>query len=280
MRRGYEPGRPTVTTGHAATAVSVVATVEAALAARGTGLDRTTVAVLGLGSIGRAALRLLLAVAPEPPRRIVLCDVTGSETRLAEFAATLPGHRARRDPHVDRRAPDAVYAAGLVVAATSATREPLDADRLCPGTIVVDDSFPPAVDPTAALARMRSRRDVLVVGGGLMHVGDARRTIVAGLGTAGLGSAGLGTAGLGSAGLGSAGPPDDALARYTARLPGTVAACQLESLARAAIPALPLVCGLVEPAQAHAYRQALTDAGVRAAPLHLLNQPVAPVHSD
>jgi predicted amino acid dehydrogenase len=249
------PDGPAVTTGHAATAVGVVATVEAALAARGAALDRTTVAVLGCGSIGRAALCLLLAVAPAPPERIVLCDVTGSEARLSAFAASLPGNRPIEIRTSTGPAPDAVYRAGLIIAATSAAREPLDAGRLRPGTIVVDDSFPPAVDPAAALARMRSHRDVLVVGGGLLHVGDARRTIVADL-------------------------PDDVLARLTAHrhMPGTVAACQLESLARAAIPALPLVRGLVDPAQAHAYRQALTDAGVRAAPLHLLNEPIDRTH--
>lgn len=81
---GFEVVRATdrattaVTTGHAATAVSVVKTVHAALAVSGRDLGDLTVAMVGLGSIGTSSLNLLLTRAPRPPAHLVLCDVAGS----------------------------------------------------------------------------------------------------------------------------------------------------------------------------------------------------------
>ena len=137
--------------------------------------------------------------------------------------------------------PDAVYRADVIVAATSGGPGTLDVDRLRPGTLVVDDSFPHCFDTTRALARMRDHGDVLVVGGGLLDCGPAERTVAAGL-------------------------------PLTARpgLPGMLASCQLESLLHAVVPGLPLVCGPVGAAGADAYWSALDAAGVKAAPRHLL----------
>ncbi|HEV2087551.1 MAG TPA: hypothetical protein VGR21_04485, partial [Cryptosporangiaceae bacterium] len=65
---------PVVTTGHAVTAVSVFRTVLAALGATGRHLGELTVAAVGLGSIGRTSLELLLTHAARPPARLLLCD--------------------------------------------------------------------------------------------------------------------------------------------------------------------------------------------------------------
>ncbi|GIJ76936.1 amino acid adenylation domain-containing protein [Micromonospora phaseoli] len=241
-----------ITTGHAATVVSVVLTVEAALAASGRHLAGSTLAVVGLGSIGFSSLRLLLARAPRPPARLVLCDIPSAAPRLRDQA-----NRLRSDGFAGTveicattsTVPDPGYAADLIIGATSAATEPLDVDRLRPGTIVVDDSFPHALNPVRALARMRHDRDVLVVGGGLLHVAETTRTVPADL-------------------------PPAAIAGHAAGfgLPGAVASCQLESLLRAASPTLPVVHGLVDDSTAATYAQALTEAGIGAAPLHLLHQ--------
>ncbi|MEV5410326.1 amino acid adenylation domain-containing protein [Thermopolyspora sp. NPDC052614] len=243
-----------ITTGHAATVVSVVKTVHAALRRSGHTLDALTVAVVGLGSIGRASLELLLTLAARPPARLILCDVAGSGPRLAELAADLIGRglaEAVETHESDPALPAAVYESGLIVSAVSGGGALLDIDRLRPGAIVVDDSFPHCFDTGKALARMTERRDALIVGGGLLAVRDVERRIAEGL------------------------PPAAALG-YASQpwLPGTIASCRLESLLRAAHPDLPLVHGLVSLPPALAYWESMAAAGVDAGPLHLLGRTV------
>ncbi|QLH25716.1 non-ribosomal peptide synthetase/type I polyketide synthase [Streptomyces sp. Rer75] len=247
-------GTTTVTTGHAATAVSVVKTVHAALAAAGHDLADLTVAMVGLGSIGTSSLHLLLGGAPRPPARLVLCDVAGSAPRLRALGAELRGSGLAGSVETAESAPDlpdVVYEADLIVTAVSGGTAVLDVDRLRAGTVVVDDSFPHCFDTARALDRMRGRRDVLTVGGGLLAVGDAERHIADDL-------------------------PPAAASGYAEQtwLPGTVASCRLESLLHTAVPGLPLVHGLVDASHAHAYREAVEAAGVSAAPLHLLGHTV------
>jgi hypothetical protein len=151
----------------------------------------------------------------------------------------------------DPALPDTVYEADLIVAAVSGPGAILDVDRLRPGAIVVDDSFPHCFDTVRAVGRMQQQRDVLVVGGGLLHCGSTDRRTVEGL-------------------------PPAATAGAVARLrpPGTIASCQLESLLLAATPGLAPVHGLVDIRLAEAYWTAVDAAGVRAAPLHLLDHTV------
>ncbi|MEV0218240.1 amino acid adenylation domain-containing protein [Streptomyces sp. NPDC050704] len=243
-----------VTTGHAATVVSVVRTVHAALDATGQELSDLTVAVVGLGSIGASSLRLLLTQARRPPARLLLCDVAGSRPRLKELAESLREQALADAVDVvesDAGLPSAVYEADLVVTAVSGGGTLLDIDRLRPGTTVVDDSFPHCFDTDRAISRMRSRKDVLVVGGGLLAVGATERHVADGL-------------------------PAPAAAGYLAQpwLTGTVASCRLESLLHASGADVPLVHGLVDGSAALAYWQAVETAGVRAAPLHLLGHPI------
>ncbi|MFF9909200.1 amino acid adenylation domain-containing protein [Streptomyces sp. NPDC013457] len=244
-----------VTTGHAATAVSVVKTVHAALARTGRELADLVVAVAGLGSIGGSSLELLLTLAPEPPARLLLCDVEGSAPRLRRLAEDLMARGLARDVAVHEAnpaLPAAVYEADLLVTAVSGGGSVLDVSRLRPGAIVVDDSFPHCFDTTTALARMRERRDVLIVGGGLLSVGSVERRTAPGL-------------------------PPAAAEGYAARtwLPDTIASCRLESLLHAADPEIPLVHGLVDTRLALAYWRGMAKAGVEAGPLHLLGHEVA-----
>jgi amino acid adenylation domain-containing protein len=243
---------PTVTTGHAATAVAVVRTVLAAVGTVGRDLGELAVAFVGLGSIGRTSLELLLTRAGRPPARLVLCDVAGSAPRLAAFADHLRARGlvdALQWREADPALPADVYGTDLIVAAVSGAGTVLDVDRLRPGTIVVDDSFPHCFDTVRAVQRMRLRQDVLVVGGGLLHCGSTQRRVVEGL-------------------------PPAAGAAERMRPPGTIASCQLESLLLAAVPGLAPVHGLVDAALAEAYWDAVEAAGVSAAPLHLLDHMV------
>ncbi|WP_122261633.1 non-ribosomal peptide synthetase/type I polyketide synthase [Ornithinimicrobium cerasi] len=242
-----------VSTGHAATAASVVMTTAAALEQAGVDLDGCTVAVVGLGSIGRSSLQLLLDRAGSPAR-LVLCDVPGRREHLTERAAELtsagyPGQVVVTctDPSP---APE-VYEADLIVGAVSGGPHLVDVDRLRPGTVVVDDSFPHCFDVGAARRRMAGAGDVLVVGGGLLSCGPVERRPVAGV-------------------------LDDAQRAgvMSLRLPDSIPSCQLESLLQSRHPDLPLVHGVVDPALALAYWDALVSTGVTAAPLHLGNEVV------
>ncbi|MEU9297414.1 amino acid adenylation domain-containing protein [Streptomyces sp. NPDC048266] len=253
-------GPTAVTTGHAATAVSVVKTVHAALARTGRELGELVVAVAGLGSIGGSSLELLLAQAAGPPARLLLCDVTGSAPRLRRLADDLTARGLARNVEVHEAGPAlpaAAYEADLLVTAVSGGGTVLDVARLRPGSIVVDDSFPHCFDAPAALARMRERRDVLIVGGGLLSVGTVERRTAPGL-------------------------PPAVAAGYAATswLPGTIASCRLESLLRAARPELPLVHGLVDGRMAAAYWRVMEAAGVEAGPLHLLGHAVGVEDGD
>ncbi|MEY9484431.1 amino acid adenylation domain-containing protein [Streptomyces calvus] len=243
-----------VTTGHAATVVSVVKTVHAALDATGRDLGDLEVAFAGLGSIGASSLELLLALAARPPRRLLLCDVPGSGPRLRELGRRLRACGAAGEVEVvesGRMLPDAVHGADLLVTAVSGAATVLDVDRLRPGAVVVDDSFPHCFDTGRALARMREHGDVLVLGGGLLDVGRTDREVAADL-------------------------PAAAAAGHLAQpwIDGTLASCRTESLLHAAGHPLPPVHGLVDAATARAHWDAVERAGITAAPLHLLGRTV------
>ncbi|MFB8020912.1 amino acid adenylation domain-containing protein [Streptomyces rubiginosohelvolus] len=247
---------PAVTTGHAATVVSVVRTVHAALDATEQELGSLTVAFVGLGSIGSSSLELLLTLAEEPPARLLLCDVPGSGPRLKELADSLLERGLAEVVEVvesDQGLPDAVYGARLIVAAVSGGGTLLDIDALAPGTTVVDDSFPHCFDTSRAFGRMERAKDVLVVGGGLLSAGAAERQVAEGL-------------------------PAAAVAGYLAQpmVADGIASCRLESLLHASGAAVPLVRGPVDAATGLAYWEAAEAAGIRAAPLHLLTRTIGP----
>lgn len=263
----------TLTTGHAATTVAVVKTVRSALDATGRDLADLTLTVVGCGSIGTSSLRLLLARSPRPPARLLLCDVPGSAPRLHHLAEELSAdHPATAVGVVEsadtRTLPAEVYEASdlIVTAVSGGPTTLLDVDRLRPGTIVVDDSFPHCFDTARALERMRHERDVLIVGGGLLALESTETHLSPDLPAAALtGHAGART--------------QHHLALH---LPGTLASCRLESLLhahladRASGTEPPLIHGLVDLPRALAHWDAAEAAGVRPAPLHLLDHTVPP----
>lgn len=138
-----------LTTGHAATVVAMVRTLELALERTGVRWSDLPVGVLGFGSIGRAVLDLATHILG-PPGEVIIRD-----PRLADSAPSLAGAR-------------------WILGATSGGRD-LDVAELPPGTVVIDDSFPRAFGDRAAIARMREHRDVLLVGGGMLDAGELRR---------------------------------------------------------------------------------------------------------
>lgn len=267
---GYDVLRETtagaeITTGHASTTVAVVKTVHAALAATGRRLDDLSLAVVGCGSIGTSSLRLLLATASGPPARLLLCDLPGSTPLLERLTADLaseypPAAMPVQVVESGLTLPAEVYEADVIVTAVSGASTLLDVDRLRPGTIVVDDSFPHCFDTGRALDRMSREQDVLVIGGGLLALDSTRTRLSEDL-------------------------PAVASAGFALRsgIPATMASCRLESLLHAHLRAcgrpqseLPLTHGLVDLPRALAHWEAAEAAGIRPAPLHLLDRVIVP----
>jgi hypothetical protein len=139
-----------LTTGHGATVVAMVRTIERALAETGRTWSQSRVGLLGYGAIGRAVHALAKAVLGEPASWVIVDPgVPGTASTLGD--------------------------ADLILGASSggATLNPM---TLAPGTLVIDDSFPRAFDDRSAILRMTSTSDVLLMGGGLLDVGPLERT--------------------------------------------------------------------------------------------------------
>lgn len=162
-------GMPAITTGHATTVSAVALGLESALTTSGKMLQSETLGFVGLGSIGRATLRLVLDVLPTPAR-LVLCDVLSSERRLWALAEEI-SRTARVEVEVactrSHCVADAIYESSVIVGATNLP-DVLDVDRLRPGTILIDDSAPHCFDVARAQLRMQSKEDLTVREGGLL----------------------------------------------------------------------------------------------------------------
>jgi acyl carrier protein len=170
-----------LTTGHATTTAAVVTTLRSMLQRAHRGLAQQRLAALGIGSIGQSCVRLMLHVLPHPAQ-IVLCDLFARADALAAFADELRTqhgfHGALRIAHAQSGVPDDVYEADAIVAAVSAASV-LDVERLRPGTLVVDDSYPPAFDLARAARRIEERADVLFSNAGMLRLATpVRETFV------------------------------------------------------------------------------------------------------
>ncbi|MFD9907149.1 amino acid adenylation domain-containing protein [Streptomyces sp. NPDC059063] len=162
---------PRVTSGHDTTAASVLLVVETALRRGGRRFDDEVLCCLGVGSVGRASLELMLGHLPHP-RGLLLCDPyaqVGSVEQVADDVRTRLGYRG--DIRViggTSKLPDEFYEATLISADTNAP-DIVDVARLRPGTILVDDSIPPCYDRDDALARVEERADLLFAQGDVVR---------------------------------------------------------------------------------------------------------------
>jgi predicted amino acid dehydrogenase len=234
-----------LTTGHAATVVAVVKTVHKVLGLLERPIGQSTLAVVGFGSIGQSSLNLLLEQDLRPQRLLVV----EQHSQLRHLKRPIDALRARYgDLEVlgaDGALPDEVYGADVLIGASSSGGI-VDVSRLQPGTVLIDDSFPLIVDARQAVERMERARDVLIVGGGTLSLGECRTEVL--------------VPDIPSDLL------DRALVRYGA---GGVPGCRAESLLVSARDDLPAIRGLVDPADAARFWRALSDLGLEAAPLHL-----------
>ena len=164
------PPALSITTGHATTASAVVLTVRAAIEATGRQVGDEAIAVVGLGAIGTATLRLMLD-RELIPQRLVLCDVPAKAVELEQLAEEIRsafGYQGTIDVVLAAGSvPSEVYQCRLIIGATNMPGV-LDVRKLTAGTIVVDDSFPHCFDSESAVQRMMTHKDVLLIDGGFV----------------------------------------------------------------------------------------------------------------
>jgi acyl carrier protein len=181
LRRKKGGGQCLLTTGHATTTAAVVENLANILDLAGRSLADEAFAVVGLGSIGQSCLRLLLEVLPHP-RHLVLCDLFAKQDVLDTLAQMLRqehGYRGTLRVCPTRgQVPDEVYEVRTILAAVSVPNA-LDVARIRPGTILADDSYPPAVNLAAAVRRAEERGDFLFSNVGMLRLpSPIRETVI------------------------------------------------------------------------------------------------------
>jgi predicted amino acid dehydrogenase len=167
-----------ITTGHSCTVVAVVKTIGKVLKELELEIENLSVALAGFGSIGQASVNLLLAEVGNP-----------AQIKIADLVTQIPGlQKSLNDlkerftnqveviPVVDA-VPDEFYTSDIIIGASS-NGKILEVSKIRPGTVVVDDSFPPILDVKKAILRMKNVQDVLIVGAGKLSIGEKERTII------------------------------------------------------------------------------------------------------
>jgi hypothetical protein len=180
VRQWLGESGPRVTTGHATTTAAVILNLQNMLNQTGRDPGREHLAVLGLGSIGQSCLSLALEVLPHP-RALTLCDVFAKQDEVKTVARRLrERHDYRGTLRVltsDRKLPDGLYEASTILTAVSVP-DVIDVSRLRPGTIIVDDSYPPGFPLEQAIRRAESEADIFFSNAGMTRLADPIREVV------------------------------------------------------------------------------------------------------
>jgi len=168
-----------VTTGHALTTATIIANLADLLQRCGRRLEQERLAVVGLGSVGRSVLELLFRTLPHPSG-LVLCDLYVKEDDIKALCQKLRDQfKFDRDIEIvagDAGLPRAVRETRLIISAVDRA-DVIDPSQLAPGTILLDDSYPPTFDPALAWKRMNEIQDVIIASGGFARLpGPVRET--------------------------------------------------------------------------------------------------------
>jgi hypothetical protein len=252
---------PTVTTGHATTAASVVLSLKHILAESGRELPHERVVCLGLGSIGLTVLRLMLQVLPHP-RELWFCDLYSRREHLKKIADEVVNQSGfggtirlyESSPTV----PNEIYEASLIIGATNVPGI-IDVSSLKPGTLLVDDSAPHCFEPEKAIWRFEQQGDILFTEGGTLkapaaiaqqrYLPEAIEAVI----------------------------PPDQFEAITAYKPFNIAGCVLSSILSTAAVGLEPTIGEIQAETALQHYQRLEELGYGAAELHCNNYELSEV---
>jgi acetylornithine/succinyldiaminopimelate/putrescine aminotransferase/predicted amino acid dehydrogenase len=162
---------PIITTGSALTAAMAFAATQRVLTRRGLALEELEVAVVGArGSVGALCAQLL---ARARPRRLWLIgNPVAGVAALKPLAARLGCDPQRLELSTDLRRLEHCC---VVLSATGAARPVLHDAPLKSGTLICDVARPADTSP-----RLRARRDLTIIDGGLVALPDAQAQFGAG----------------------------------------------------------------------------------------------------
>ena len=123
-------------------------------------------AFVGLGSIGRLSLSLLLEKVVMP-QKLIFCDLRKKQTELETLAEKI--NAQYKIPiqicYYDEKSFLDLYSADFILGAVS-SKFILDPNLLQKGTVLIDDSFPPILSISKSIKRMKEKQDVLILSGG------------------------------------------------------------------------------------------------------------------
>ena len=127
-----------------------------------------TLSIVGLGTIGKTSLHLLLEKGLRP-KKIMLCDLPKRKNKLERLAVEV---EKKYSIKIDialygEETFFKIYEGDMFLGAVS-SRNVLDPHLLKKGSILVDDSFPPIVPVRNSIERMKNKKDVLILSGGRM----------------------------------------------------------------------------------------------------------------
>jgi len=165
-----ESAMPKITTGHDATAATVVRAVEKMLTTSGREIGKIKVAFLGMGSVGKSVLELMLDLELEL-NEVMLADLYVNEEEIKTYVDNLidryPHFKSARLLLSDGDIREEIYDADLIIGATNVP-DLLEISKLKPGAMIVDDSGPHCFSLHDAVKRLEKSNDILFTEGGVL----------------------------------------------------------------------------------------------------------------
>ncbi|ETR65814.1 MAG: amino acid adenylation domain-containing protein, partial [Candidatus Magnetoglobus multicellularis str. Araruama] len=131
----YNNQLPFITTGHETTTATVLMTIEKILASANRKIENETIGFLGLGSVGSAALKLMVRSLPFPGH-LILCDLYTKSNELEKLKQDLI-HTYHFNNKISivassQNIPDEFYHSSFIVGATNVP-DILDINKVKPG---------------------------------------------------------------------------------------------------------------------------------------------------
>lgn len=162
-----------LTTGHETVTAAFLLNIERICREAGRDLNQERMTVVGLGHIGSAVLELLFRLNYRPSS-LHLVDVTTKKEALCRLRDQLLdryGYRGTVEiSTVPKSAgiPTHLYDETTFILGACSSADVIDVDRMRPGTVLVDDSFPLGFDAPKAIRRIEQANDILItIAGGL-----------------------------------------------------------------------------------------------------------------
>ena len=162
---------PIVTTGNATRCATIIKSIEGILARSGRDISEMKVSFIGLGSIGKGTLDLMLDVLPHP-RGVIMADVYRQEDRLKEFQDQLLASGFSGEIDIcscNNKLSDKVYEGELIIAVSNVPNI-INIDKVRPGTMIVDYSFPSSFSIIDAARRAERDGDLIFTSGGQLRL--------------------------------------------------------------------------------------------------------------